>query len=90
VTENSDSVPGTIDGHSMATWIVSLSTLRNMALPMTEDGILLLRPQITWGGGKKLVGDEVALWLPAEGQKFSPDEQVGVPIVTQLPADDQL
>jgi hypothetical protein len=89
LTENSDPIDKTIDGHSMAKWIISLGTLRNIPLPTTEDGVLFLRPQVTWGGGKKLLGNQVALLLPDEGQPFSPNEQVGKPTIRVRPADEQ-
>ena len=58
--------PATIAGKDMARWIVSLSTLRNIPLPLNDEGALVLQPQITSGSGETLVGNEVAMFLPKE------------------------
>ena len=52
-TENSSPIPATIAGKDMARWIVSLSTLRNIPLPLNDEGALVLQPQITWGSGEE-------------------------------------
>jgi hypothetical protein len=82
-TENSSSIPAIIPGQDMATWIISASTLKNVALPLTDDGALVLEPEITWGASKVLTGNRVDLMLPADGQLPFPDAKVGVPTVTQ-------
>lgn len=79
LTENSDPVPVTIDGKNRARWIVSIGTLRNIALPPTDDGALVLEPEITWGASEVLTGNQVALMLPAEGQVPFPNGKVGTP-----------
>ena len=60
-------IPATIVGKDMARWIVSLSTLRNIPLPLNDEGALVLQPEITWGGSETLVGTRVALFLAKEG-----------------------
>jgi hypothetical protein len=90
-TDNSDPVPVDVPGKNMATWIISASTLKNIGLPRTDDGALVLEPEVTWGAGKVLTGNQVALMLPADGQVPFPNAKVGTPSVRveQPPADDQ-
>ena len=83
LTANSSPVPGKIEGMARARWIVSLSTLRNIPLPLNDEGALVLQPQIVWGAGDTLVGNEVALFLPKEGASpFEEESEVGKPTVT--------
>ena len=91
LTENSDPVPVTIDGKNRARWIVTTSTLRNIALPLTDDGALVLEPEITWALARCSPGTRSLSCCPADGQVPFPDAKVGTPTVTvaQLPADDQ-
>ena len=82
LAENSSPIPATIAGKDMARWIVSLSTLRNIPLPLNDEGALVLQPQITWGSGETLVGNEVALFLAKEGASpFEEESEVGKPTV---------
>ena len=51
--------------------------------PLAEDGALVVRPEVRWGAGHELSGDEVALFLPRDGLSlFEEESKVGVPTVT--------
>jgi hypothetical protein len=60
----SSPLPATISGDSVATWIISADTLKNVAFPLSDDGALVVRPEARWGAGRVLSGEEVALFCP--------------------------
>jgi hypothetical protein len=60
--------------HETSPWIISASTPKNIALPLTDYGAMVLEPEITWGAGKVLTGTQ-ALMLPADGQVLFPGRQ---------------
>jgi hypothetical protein len=85
----SSPLPATISGDSMATWIISAETLKNVGFPLAEDGALVVRPEVRWGAGHERSGDEVALFLPRDGLSVLEEEsKVGVPTVTTAQPDD--
>lgn len=80
----SSPIPATISGDSMATWIISAETLKNVPFPLADDGALVVR----LGGGRVLSGDEVALLLPREGLSlFEEETKFGTPTVKTQPGD---
>jgi hypothetical protein len=72
----------------MATWIISAETLKNVAFPLSDDGALVVRPEVRWGAGRVLSGEEVALFLRREGLSvFEEETRFGVASVTKEPDD---
>lgn len=51
----------------MVMWTISADTLHNVGFPREDDGVLIVRPEIVWGAGQVLSGDEFPLFLPASG-----------------------
>ena len=84
-SETSPALPTTVPGMDMAVWTIAASTLKNLDLPRATDGALVVQPEIKWGAGRVLSGNEFALLLPAEGLTPFPDSGPGKPTVTVDP-----
>ena len=48
-------------------WTISADTLHNVGFPRENDEALIVRPEIVWGAGQVLSGDEIPLFLPERG-----------------------
>jgi len=84
----SSPMPATISGDSMARWVISAETLKNVPFPLTDAGALVVRPEVRWGAGRVLNGEEVALFLPRKAPNlFEEETKFGVPTVTTQPDD---